>query len=66
MLIYLINFQEVAEPLQDLKDGIEELKRNKTLRYVLATLRSMGNLLNNTNVRRIFLTICFFCSSYES
>lgn len=42
--------QEVAEPLQDLKEGMEQLEKNKTLRYVLSTLLSIGNFLNGTNV----------------
>lgn len=42
--------QEVAEPLQDLKEGMEQLEKNKTLRYILATLLSIGNFLNGTNV----------------
>lgn len=42
--------QEVAEPLQDLKEGMEQLEKNKTLRYILSTLLSMGNFLNGTNV----------------
>lgn len=43
-------FQEVAEPLQDLKEGMEQLEKNKTLRYILSTLLSIGNFLNGTNV----------------
>lgn len=43
-------FQEVAEPLQDLKEGMEQLEKNKTLRYILSTLLSFGNFLNNANV----------------
>ena len=42
--------QEVAEPLQDLKEGMEQLEKNKTLRYILSTLLSIGNFLNSTNV----------------
>jgi len=43
--------KEVAEPLQDLKDAIAELKSNKTLKVVLSVLRSIGNILNNTNAK---------------
>lgn len=43
--------KEVAEPLQDLKDAITELKSNKTLKVVLSVLRSIGNILNNTNAK---------------
>lgn len=42
--------QEVAEPLQDLKEGMEQLEKNKTLRYILSTLLAIGNFLNGTNV----------------
>lgn len=42
--------QEVAEPLQDLKEGMEQLEKNKTLRYILSTLLSFGNFLNSSNV----------------
>ncbi|XP_068188771.1 FH1/FH2 domain-containing protein 3 isoform X5 [Antennarius striatus] len=43
--------KEVAEPLQDLKEGMEQLEKNKTLRYILSTLLSIGNFLNNTNAK---------------
>lgn len=43
--------QEVAEPLQDLKEGMEQLEKNKTLRFILSTLLSFGNFLNSSNVR---------------
>lgn len=42
--------QEVAEPLQDLKEGMDQLEKNKTLRYILSTLLAIGNFLNGTNV----------------
>lgn len=42
--------QEVAEPLQDLKEGMEQLEKNKTLRYILSTLLAIGNFLNGTSV----------------
>lgn len=41
----------MAEPLQDLKEGMEQLEKNKTLRYILSTLLSFGNFLNSSNVR---------------
>lgn len=44
------SYKEVAEPLQDLKEGMEQLEKNKTLRYILSTLLSIGNFLNNANV----------------
>lgn len=42
--------QEVAEPLQDLKEGMDQLEKNKTLRYILSTLLAIGNFLNGTSV----------------
>ena len=46
-----VSVQEVAEPLQDLKEGMEQLEKNKTLRHILSTLLTIGNFLNGTNVR---------------
>ena len=40
----------MAEPLQDLKEGMDQLEKNKTLRYILTTLLSIGNFLNGTTV----------------
>ncbi|XP_044191359.1 FH1/FH2 domain-containing protein 3 isoform X2 [Thunnus albacares] len=48
--------KEVAEPLQDLKEGMEQLEKNKTLRYILATLLAIGNFLNGTNAKGFELT----------
>ncbi|XP_031709625.1 FH1/FH2 domain-containing protein 3 isoform X3 [Anarrhichthys ocellatus] len=48
--------KEVAEPLQDLKEGMEQLEKNKTLRYILSTLLSMGNFLNGANAKGFELT----------
>ncbi|KAM9838723.1 FH1/FH2 domain-containing protein 3 [Aulostomus maculatus] len=48
--------KEVAEPLHDLKEGMEQLEKNKTLRYILATLLSIGNFLNGTNAKGFELT----------
>ncbi|XP_042362501.1 LOW QUALITY PROTEIN: FH1/FH2 domain-containing protein 3-like [Plectropomus leopardus] len=48
--------KEVAEPLQDLKEGMEQLEKNKTLRYILSTLLSMGNFLNGTSAKGFELT----------
>ena len=49
----LFSHQEVAEPLQDLKEGMEQLEKNKTLRYILSTLLAIGNFLNGSNVSPI-------------
>ena len=40
----------MAEPLQDLKEGMDQLEKNKTLRYILTTLLAIGNFLNGTSV----------------
>ncbi|XP_065327262.1 FH1/FH2 domain-containing protein 3 isoform X4 [Pelmatolapia mariae] len=48
--------KEVAEPLQDLKEGMDQLEKNKTIRYVLSTLLSIGNFLNSTNAKGFELT----------
>ena len=47
---YWLVMQEVVSALSDLKQGVEELRRSKTLKYVLATLLSIGNCLNNLPV----------------
>ncbi|XP_041986350.1 uncharacterized protein LOC121738398 isoform X2 [Aricia agestis] len=43
--------KEIAEPLMDLKQGIELLKSNKTFKVILSTLRSVGSFLNGTQVK---------------
>ncbi|XP_065102071.2 FH1/FH2 domain-containing protein 3 isoform X2 [Paramisgurnus dabryanus] len=43
--------KEVAEPLQDLKEGMDQLEKNKTLRHILSTLLAIGNFLNGTNAK---------------
>ncbi|KAM9724168.1 FH1/FH2 domain-containing protein 3 isoform 4-T4 [Menidia menidia] len=43
--------KEVAEPLQDLKEGMDQLEKNKTLRYILTTLLAIGNFLNGSNAK---------------
>lgn len=43
--------QEIAEPLFDLKLGMEQLASNQTFRRILATLLAIGNFLNSSNVR---------------
>jgi hypothetical protein len=43
--------KEVSEPLMDLKQGIEELQQNKTFRYILALLLTIGNFLNGAQVK---------------
>ncbi|XP_072012998.1 FH1/FH2 domain-containing protein 3-like [Amphiura filiformis] len=43
--------EEVAEPLADLKKGMEDLKDCKTFRYILATLLAIGNFLNGAQAQ---------------
>ncbi|XP_029959666.1 FH1/FH2 domain-containing protein 3 isoform X2 [Salarias fasciatus] len=43
--------KEVAEPLQDLKEGMDQLEKNTTLRYILTTLLAIGNFLNGSNAK---------------
>lgn len=51
--------QEVAEPLMDLKKGVETLHTNKTFRCILSAVLAIGNFLNGSSVSiRILL-----CSS---
>ncbi|XP_026123318.1 FH1/FH2 domain-containing protein 1-like isoform X3 [Carassius auratus] len=38
--------KEIAEPLFDLKLGMEQLSKNKTFKRILATLLAIGNFLN--------------------
>lgn len=45
------HLQEIAEPLFDLKLGMEQLASNQTFRRILATLLAIGNFLNSSNVR---------------
>ncbi|XP_030606600.1 FH1/FH2 domain-containing protein 3 isoform X2 [Archocentrus centrarchus] len=48
---YEIIEKEVAEPMQDLKEGMGQLEKNKTLRYILTTLLAIGNFLNGSNAK---------------
>lgn len=50
LICFSVFLQEVAEPLQDLKEGMDQLEKNKTLRYILTTLLAIGNFLNSTDV----------------
>ncbi|RVE74966.1 hypothetical protein OJAV_G00027070 [Oryzias javanicus] len=43
--------KEIAEPLFDLKLGMEQLASNQTFRRILATLLAIGNFLNSTSVK---------------
>ncbi|XP_063088114.1 FH1/FH2 domain-containing protein 3 isoform X9 [Cavia porcellus] len=48
--------KEVAEPLLDLKEGIDQLENNKTLGFILSTLLAIGNFLNGTNAKAFELS----------
>lgn len=40
--------KEIAEPLMDLKQGLDVLRNNKTFKCILSTLLSIGVFLNGT------------------
>lgn len=42
---------EVAEPLMDLKKGIEDLLKNNTFKYIISAVLTIGNFLNGSQVR---------------
>ncbi|XP_046702735.1 FH1/FH2 domain-containing protein 3 isoform X2 [Silurus meridionalis] len=48
---YEVLEKEVAEPLQDLKEGMSQLEKNKTLCFILSTLLAIGNFLNGSNAK---------------
>ncbi|KAM9494195.1 FH1/FH2 domain-containing protein 1 isoform 3-T3 [Clarias gariepinus] len=43
--------KEIAEPLFDLKHGMEQLARNQTFKRILATLLAIGNFLNGSSAK---------------
>jgi FH1/FH2 domain-containing protein 3 len=43
--------KEIAEPVMDLKQGMEILKNNRTFRCILGTLLSIGIFLNGAEVK---------------
>ncbi|XP_060715059.1 FH1/FH2 domain-containing protein 1 isoform X9 [Tachysurus vachellii] len=43
--------KEIAEPLFDLKHGMEQLAKNQTFKRILATLLAIGNFLNSSSVK---------------
>uniref|UniRef100_A0A3B4ARX8 Uncharacterized protein n=1 Tax=Periophthalmus magnuspinnatus TaxID=409849 RepID=A0A3B4ARX8_9GOBI len=43
--------KEIAEPLFDLKLGMEQLSSNQTFKRILATLLAIGNFLNSSNAK---------------
>ncbi|XP_013889296.1 FH1/FH2 domain-containing protein 3 [Austrofundulus limnaeus] len=50
-LNYEVLEKEIAEPLFDLKLGMEQLAKNETFRRILATLLAIGNFLNSSNAK---------------
>ncbi|XP_066509762.1 FH1/FH2 domain-containing protein 1-like isoform X2 [Hoplias malabaricus] len=52
---YKLNYEslekEIAEPLFDLKLGMEQLAKNKTFKRILATLLAIGNFLNSSSAK---------------
>lgn len=46
----LLYSQEIAEPLMDLKESVQELHNNETFKHILATLLAIGNFLNGKKV----------------
>ena len=57
--------QEVAEPLMDLKKGVETLHSNKTFRCILSAVLAIGNFLNGSSVRIQFLFVSKCCVTYS-
>ncbi|CAL4065963.1 unnamed protein product, partial [Meganyctiphanes norvegica] len=43
--------KEIAEPLMDLKIGMEDLQKNRTFKIILAALLSIGNFLNGSEAK---------------
>jgi FH1/FH2 domain-containing protein 3 len=42
--------QDIAEPLMDLKCGLDDVNRSETFHFVLATVLTVGNFLNGSEV----------------
>uniref|UniRef100_A0A671PMT3 Formin homology 2 domain containing 3a n=1 Tax=Sinocyclocheilus anshuiensis TaxID=1608454 RepID=A0A671PMT3_9TELE len=55
-LDYEATEKEVAEPLQDLKEGMDQLEKNRTLRFIFSTLLVIGNFLNGSSAKGFDLT----------
>jgi len=50
----------------DLKVGIEELRRSRTLKYILATMLSVGNFLNGSEVTCPCILVLVFVVVFSS
>ncbi|XP_032093661.1 FH1/FH2 domain-containing protein 3 [Thamnophis elegans] len=48
--------KEIAEPLLDLKEGMDQLENNATFGFVLSALLAIGNFLNGTNTKAFELS----------
>merc|ERR1712168_833526 len=48
---------EISDPLMDLKTGVDDLRKSRTLRFILAVLLKVGNFLNSGAVKAFDLDI---------
>uniref|UniRef100_A0A2D4HX27 FH2 domain-containing protein n=2 Tax=Micrurus lemniscatus lemniscatus TaxID=129467 RepID=A0A2D4HX27_MICLE len=48
--------KEIAEPLLDLKEGMDQLENNATFGFILSALLAIGNFLNGTNTKAFELS----------
>lgn len=56
----------MADPLSDLKQGVDDLRRNRTLKYILAMVLQVGNFLNGVMVSEQGLFIYIYALSKEN
>ena len=56
-IVIFLFLQEVAEPLMDLKKGLEGLHCNRTFRCILSAVLAFGNFLNGSSVRQRFSSV---------
>ncbi|CAC5419761.1 FH1/FH2 domain-containing protein 3,FH1/FH2 domain-containing protein 1 [Mytilus coruscus] len=56
-LDYEVIESEVAEPLSDLKKGIDELRNNKTFKCILSVVLTIGNFLNGASLFEHYLDV---------
>ncbi|XP_039183098.1 FH1/FH2 domain-containing protein 3 isoform X4 [Crotalus tigris] len=48
--------KEIAEPLLDLKEGMDQLENNATFGFILSALLAIGNFLNGTSTKAFELS----------
>ncbi|XP_070585009.1 FH1/FH2 domain-containing protein 3 isoform X4 [Erythrolamprus reginae] len=53
---YELAEKEIAEPLLDLKEGMDQLENNATFGFILSALLAIGNFLNGTNTKAFELS----------